>query len=432
MRSTIVAVSAFTVLQACSGPAGEPGEDGAPGRSCTVAQNPDGTATITCPDGSSATVTPGEPGGDGSDGADAAVRLSEEAPGPSCAFGGTRIEVGTDDDGNGVLDDVEVDDTLFACNAADAEGIAIVGDVVIDEPLDLGALANVRSITGNLIVTSDQVGQLHLPVLEEVTGRLDVSGAAGLSAISLPRLSTLGEIVTREGGGGAPLVAAALNLTQIELPAATRIGRIVIGSVFDRETIPLDVLSLPSLEEVDQLFLTNTRLTTMAMPSLVRAVTLNFVFARTIQTMDFGSIVDVNTIIINNADVLVSIAGLSELETASGGLTIESSAVSSVEAPLLATAGRFRIFSTGITSLSGFTSLQSVASLDIRSNPALTELGLDALRVVSGDGIGAVDDFGVTSNPVLLDCHVDALLAQLVTLTGTTDIRQNGGPGACP
>ena len=38
------------------GPAGQDGEDGDPGENCTVTNNGDGTATLTCPDGSETLV----------------------------------------------------------------------------------------------------------------------------------------------------------------------------------------------------------------------------------------------------------------------------------------------------------------------------------------------------------------------------------------
>lgn len=46
------------------------GENGTDGSSCSVTDNPDGSATITCTDGTSATIPPGEDGQDGEDGTD--------------------------------------------------------------------------------------------------------------------------------------------------------------------------------------------------------------------------------------------------------------------------------------------------------------------------------------------------------------------------
>lgn len=118
---------------------------------CSVTENADGSATITCPDGSTATVTDGSDGSNGANGADgldgtdgtdglngekgaagedgedglnALVRLEEEAPGENCEFGGTAIMVGLDEDGDGTLDASEILTTEYVCdgaNGADGE-----------------------------------------------------------------------------------------------------------------------------------------------------------------------------------------------------------------------------------------------------------------------------------------------------------------------
>ncbi|NOZ01609.1 MAG: hypothetical protein GXP54_06940 [Deltaproteobacteria bacterium] len=65
---------ALTIWSAgCNGPAGSPGSAGEPGKdgaSCTVKDNGDGTRTISCEDGTQATVASGKDGIDGKNGAD--------------------------------------------------------------------------------------------------------------------------------------------------------------------------------------------------------------------------------------------------------------------------------------------------------------------------------------------------------------------------
>lgn len=46
------------------------------------------------------------------------VRYRAEPAGITCALGGSRVEAGTDDNGNGVLDDAEVDSVAFICTAS--------------------------------------------------------------------------------------------------------------------------------------------------------------------------------------------------------------------------------------------------------------------------------------------------------------------------
>jgi hypothetical protein len=48
------------------------------------------------------------------------VRVSAEPPGANCAIGGTKIEIGIDDDRDGVLDvPDEVDETSYICTPPD-------------------------------------------------------------------------------------------------------------------------------------------------------------------------------------------------------------------------------------------------------------------------------------------------------------------------
>ena len=51
-----------------------------------------------------------------------ADRDSEPA-GANCANGGKRIDSGTDDNDNGVLDSAEIDDTEYVCNGSDSTAL---------------------------------------------------------------------------------------------------------------------------------------------------------------------------------------------------------------------------------------------------------------------------------------------------------------------
>lgn len=52
----------------------------------------------------------------------ALTRTKAEAAGTHCAEGGARVDVGSDNDGNGVLSDGEVTSTLYVCNAPGSNG----------------------------------------------------------------------------------------------------------------------------------------------------------------------------------------------------------------------------------------------------------------------------------------------------------------------
>lgn len=93
-----------------AGPQGDPGEQGASG-----AQGDQGPQGLEGPQG-----LPGANGMNGANGADglsSVLRTISINPGAECPFGGVRVEYGIDDNGNGVLDDAEVDGDSLLCNA---------------------------------------------------------------------------------------------------------------------------------------------------------------------------------------------------------------------------------------------------------------------------------------------------------------------------
>jgi len=61
----------------------------------------------------------GQDGADGSNGLTSLIVSSIEPNGLNCPEGGTRIDTGIDDNGDGALDSGEIDDTVFICNGAD-------------------------------------------------------------------------------------------------------------------------------------------------------------------------------------------------------------------------------------------------------------------------------------------------------------------------
>ncbi|MGB1419498.1 MAG: DUF7151 family protein, partial [Poseidonia sp.] len=89
-----------------NGTDGQDGADGADG-----AQGPQGPAGTNGADGQD-----GVDGTNGADGLNALVSTTSEAAGTNCANGGIRIDVGVDDDDDGVLDSSEIDQTQYVCD----------------------------------------------------------------------------------------------------------------------------------------------------------------------------------------------------------------------------------------------------------------------------------------------------------------------------
>jgi len=50
------------------------------------------------------------------------INTSDENPGTNCIYGGTKIDVGLDDNGNDILEDSEIDSTSYICVESAAPG----------------------------------------------------------------------------------------------------------------------------------------------------------------------------------------------------------------------------------------------------------------------------------------------------------------------
>ena len=107
-----------------TGSQGTPGQDGADGQEgLNGTDGQDGADGAVGQDGQNgsdgqdgADGAAGQDGADGENGLTSLIVSSVEPSGSNCANGGTRVETGIDDDGNGVLSPTEVDAVVFVCN----------------------------------------------------------------------------------------------------------------------------------------------------------------------------------------------------------------------------------------------------------------------------------------------------------------------------
>ena len=97
------------------------------------------------------------------------VSTSDEAPGANCANGGTKIEAGPDEDGDGVLDSSEVTSTSYVCNGDDGgSGSGGLNSLVTTSEEPAGAncpFGGTRIETG---LDADDDGTLDPSVLDDI------------------------------------------------------------------------------------------------------------------------------------------------------------------------------------------------------------------------------------------------------------------------
>lgn len=156
INGTFIAATVLLVAGCASD--GADGMDGVPGTngdSCTVTDNGDGTYDITCGE-STVTVSDGTDG-EGSGLSSLVVTTVEEA-GENCAAGGHKIDVGLDDNADGVLDEDEIDQTTYVCNGGDAA------------PLDLAASVGPESCA----VCHEGAGDEHQAIYDDYSDESDL------------------------------------------------------------------------------------------------------------------------------------------------------------------------------------------------------------------------------------------------------------------
>lgn len=327
--------------------------------------------------------------------------LREEALSPTaeCPEGGTAIHVGFDDDRDGVLDDDEIDHTTLLCD----ESQLWDGDVVEadwGDPIRLAAIHRARVVTGDVIVPVD--GDVELAVLQVVGGHLAIHG--GVTDLALPSLRTVGGRMDIDAPNLGALslpsleqVGADFFVTNtgvdeggIEAPRLTAIGGRLMLWQNSRGAI-----SMPSLSGVGGALELRGALTSLELDA-VRTVGGDLVlYDRNLERLHLPALESLVGTIDLFSNALVSIL-LPALEEMGGDLNFPG--YNAQDRLTLLSIPRLREIQ-GSVLLWGLPALESVdagslqiveGGIEIRSAPALTSLGMGSLDRV---GNGFVDSF---------------------------------------
>lgn len=268
-------------------------------------------------------------------------------------------------------------------------------------------LGSLRRVVGGLWVRDcGALATLELPALQSVAGAFDVSGTA-LTQLTVPALQRVGQANI----SGNPM------LVRVDFPALTlQANAFSKGGVFQISSNPaLTSLSLPRFQTVDgRLWLTSlTALTALDLPELIAA-------------QEFG--ISGNTALVSlTVPKLASVAPTGSFVLTSGLVVQGNAQLPVLRLPALRSAF-VAISVNSNASLTTFEAplLNSSPSLTLLSNASLTGFSLGALTQVQ-------NTLEVRSNPLLRQCLVDGLHAQLTTAPTTyTSSGNNGSPNTCP
>jgi hypothetical protein len=316
------------------------------------------------------------------------TRQDELVAGERCPAGGTAFHTGRDHDGDGVLDDAEIESTAVACTP-DA---IWSGDLTITmADVQAGTYAALRIVTGDLRVSG--AGRGSLAALESVGGDVLVDDAS----IQLPVLRTVaGDLAA----GSAPTLAAprlerigghlSSAVVELALPALERAD----GISFSDDVRRID---LPVLTEVRGAIEVSAALTHAALPALTSAGSVDLVVSED-ASVDLGSLVDAGALAIRGGAVTRTALDLGQLYQVHGELLLHGLAITDLSSlPRLRKVGVLRISANAaLTGVAGLRAELEIGELDIVGNPALTSLaGLPAL--------GTLARLSVNNNDALVD-----------------------------
>lgn len=351
MRLSVGVCVVSLLLSACGAPGanGQDGQDGSDGMN----------------------GSPGQNGKDGKDGAATLVRVEAEPAGMNCADGGLAVLAGQDDNGNGTLDDDEVETTKYVCDGADAAnvGATLEGSFTIRNSLDLSFLASVEDITGDLFIEASGLSKIELPNLKKVGGSVELQGDnANLTKLSLPALATVGRDVRIRGAkdlpnlddlGNALAIAGSLAIADngALLSAGVKVSSVGADLVVENNAKLAELSAFVDLTQVGG---------TVRIQDNPALASLNG-FAKL-------PVIGGSLVVMGNASLLTA-SGFAKLATVGGDLVIDGNAV--------------------LASVSGFDVLASVATdlvigrawseHETRGNPSLATLpSFDTLATIGG------------------------------------------------
>lgn len=304
------------------------------------------------------------------------TRSDVEPAGANCADGGAAVRAGRDTDGDGVLDDGEVEHTTYACGVDTVwEGDLVIGRSNVD------AVRHVQVVTGSLRVSLDDT---DLPALALVGGDLELGGGGGTT------LSALAVVAGSFRGGN--------YLGSVGLPALTAIGG-------DLEPGSLPVLEAPVLRTVggDLVESGNYSITAVRLPQLTTiGGDLHLESCRELAELSLGALTELGgSLILDDNPALLAVA-LPQLTSITGDVTTGwSGALARLELPALAViGGRIRLEGDRLTTVAlprlGAANDVRIASealavVDLGSLARAAHVGIDgSIRPIGGPARGSI------------------------------------------
>jgi hypothetical protein len=406
------------------------------------------------------------------------ARSIAEAAGAHCAFGGTRVEVGTDRDFDGTLSDHEVEQSLWVCTprpagpvlvrktlgtvpncrgtgflvsaGIDDDGDGVLSDLEVDATTGVCSpvvatyqvatrgdfeylVQNVWLVVGDLEFSSSDLTTIAFPQGLGVAGTLRVTDNPKLTDLSLRPIVLGGDII----------IARNPALASVRLEPGLLLHSPIAGSVVVEDAPVLKVFWSSISALGGSLTISRTGLEFLWVPSLLRvggdvtlernpvlrAVTLNELAATdgldtiggTLRVADNGALTSLNATALRRIDGDLVLSNNDAMVTL--GSDWVGHRVSPTWAGELAVGGTIIVRDNASLVTTSALAARSASGLTITNNAALTSTEFRNLTTILGN-------WTVTDNPVLE--FVGTTPSSLTDVTGSIEFARNPSLASIP
>lgn len=152
----------------------------------------------------------------GSNGKNALVKTTAESAGSNCTTGGMKIETGTDNNANGILDTSEITDIRYVCNGANGQGFSngsAGAQIYLTSSSSPYAPQTPKTMTGDISITDDGVTAIADNAVTTTKLAAQSVSIGKISATGTPGSATFlrGDGTWAAAGGGNSLPSQANN-----------------------------------------------------------------------------------------------------------------------------------------------------------------------------------------------------------------------------
>ena len=251
----------------------------------------------------------------GANGTSALLNSTEEPAGENCRGGGTRVDSGVDDNGNGVLEPEEIDATTYVCDGETPATDRIwYGGVSIASAEDVTEIEGYNVVLGSVYIYAEET--VTLPDLRIVSGELIVydpdSGNAAVPDVSLPALEIAPSLSAQYVSFEAPRLSFSQYVTLFgsmsDVGFLGNLDGLLQLSLYSFETPNDD--GLASLESLEYLY-AGYDTSIPQFPALETVGSLYMDSTENANLNGFSSVQDIGSLSIYNNTRLTDVSGLS-------------------------------------------------------------------------------------------------------------------------